>query len=170
MSILPEDKMREMVEGISKKLHSAGFYFMTDEIEPGFGYQSYPSAKVHSRSLIILGSFDFTYYHELEFVFRDVAWHDLPPKAYWSDHWEKPQLELLSQEEKAQKGLDAHEGYLFAFNIGSFSELRYYIVAKRLFINEGTVFYYDRAAQEPLKPGERVAWWVTQKTKDSAPD
>jgi hypothetical protein len=52
--------------------------------------------------------------------------------------------------------------YLFGFNIGSHSDNTFFILAKGMSYHFGTVFYYDRLAQEALKENERVAYWCAR--------
>lgn len=155
---------------LNKTLHSVGISFQWDEKDETGDYISCPGKDVPADALIILGSFDFSYYHQVEIVFYGVKAHTLHHEAYWPDHWSKPQLELLSQaDEKAvinQLGWPpADEMHLFAFNRGSHGDERYYILAEGLSWYIGTVFHYDREAQEELKPGERVAYWVNKAGK-----
>lgn len=148
-------------------LHSTGVSFQWDEKDADGEYISYKANEVPADALIVLGSFDFSYYHQVELVFYGVKAHTLHTQAYWPDHWSKPQLELLQGEEAntiaAKLGWQLTTGQqVFAFNRGSHGDERYYIMAEGLSWYIGTVFHYDREAQEALKPGERVAYWVSK--------
>ncbi len=153
------------LQQLNTTLHNAGLSFWVDEKDEEGQYTSYPAADVPADALIVLGSFDFCYYHDLELLFYGVQTHNLPPQAHWSDHWQKPQLELV-QGNEAQVVLQqlqwepAPQQKLFAFNVGSHGDSRYYILALGLSWHIGVAFHYDREAQEPLQPGQRVVYWV----------
>lgn len=153
-----------VLEKLNQDLHSTGVYFKWD-VRDDLGYNTYPDAEIPERSMAVIASFDFMYYHQLELFFYDVAAHSIPDGDMWSDHWVKPQLELLSGDAsihvRSSLGISSDEELLFfAFNIGSHSDTQYYIAAKGISVFMGTVFYYNRSAQEPLKERERNAWWI----------
>lgn len=154
----------DQLQVLNDELASAGMYFMLD-VQDDLGFTSY--AEIPDNCLVVMVSFDFTYYHQMEFGFHGVLAHSITHDGAWPDHWNKPQIELLHGAERsaalAALQLASHTDCLiFAFNIGSFSDERYYIAAKGISIAKGIVFYYNRAAQTPLEPGERMAWWVTK--------
>ena len=72
--------------------------------------------------LIVLASFDFSYYHDLEMVFYNVSYTNIPSDAPWWGYWTKDQLEMSEQE--------GPDGFEFRFNIGTHKEEQYIVRAK----------------------------------------
>lgn len=162
----PEEIIATLTE-LNENLHSTGVSFQWDEKDANGEYISYKANEVPADALIVLGSFDFSYYHQVEVVFYGTKAHTLHTGAHWPDHWSKPQLELLQGSEANTTALKLGwqlngDEQLFAFNVGSHGDERYYILARGLSWYIGTVFHYDREAQDELKPGERVAYWVSK--------
>jgi hypothetical protein len=117
-----------------------------------FRIQSYDSV-----NLIITGSFDFCYYHEVEFNFHEVSYISLPAE------FSCPKFRLGTADEAAQIGkiiILSEEQSVFcieAETTRSFDRTLFFVVADKVSIKEGLVFYYER---ENLKEGERIAPWV----------
>jgi hypothetical protein len=120
-----------------------------------FRIQSYDSA-----NLLVTGSFDFCYYHEVEVEFRAVSYISLP-----SD-FNSPNFRRVSTHEiESIRKLIAlePEDIVYCIEAGtscSIVKLPFYIVAESVTVREGLVFYYER---ENLKEGERIAAWVQQR-------
>lgn len=153
----------DKLAGINDELHSAGFHFKVD-VPDEIGYTSYPNEEIPENTVIVIGSFDFTYYHQCEFAFHQVKAHKLPDYD-WRDHWEKPQLILLAGNDKifALQSLSINDEpglQVFAFNLGSFGDNCAYLACNAISIFVGTTFYYNRVKDTPLDVGERMAWWV----------
>lgn len=153
----------------NEKVHNVGLYFKLDVPDEDGGI-AYPINEIPNNAIVVLGSFDFSYYHQAEIVFFDTIAHTLDAEHTWSDHWDKDQLCVLSENNRKNVLLtngieDDSSIHVFAFNIGSFSDEQYYIIAKGISIKMGIVFHYDRAAQEPLQENERVAYWVHTASK-----
>jgi len=142
--------IEQALRTINDKINGCGFNFQVDKNDAG--YISYPEEQVPSNVLVVLCSFDFSYYHDLELVFYDVSFTDLDPGDMWWDHWEKDQVEMNPNY--------TGEGFEFYFNRGTHTDVQLIVRAKAFSYHFGTVFYYDREAQETLKPGQRVAYWV----------
>ncbi|MEZ5012868.1 MAG: hypothetical protein R2794_01120 [Chitinophagales bacterium] len=162
--ITDKQQILDLLKKTNEEIHSVGLYFKWDKKDE-VGFTSWPDDQMPEHALIVLASFDMTYYHQMEFAFFDVLAHDMPDEFQWPDHWEKEQLVLLEGRERedalAFLNIPHPEShYVFAFNIGSHGEEQYYILASGISIFRGTVFYYDREKQEALKEGERVAWWT----------
>jgi hypothetical protein len=108
------------VKEINEKINGCGFDFREDT------HGRWPSVAYRNISepgiLIILSSFDFFYYHDLEIVFYDVSYTNIPSKADWWDHWTKDQLELSPE--------DFPEGFEFRFNIGTNTDKQYTVRSK----------------------------------------
>jgi hypothetical protein len=121
-----------------------------------FRVQSYDSV-----NLLITGSFDFCYYHEVEVEFKEVSYISLP------SNFNCPRFHIASAHEiESIRKLIALESEDIVYCIEaetscSITKLPFYIVAKGATVREGLVFYYER---ENLKEGERIAAWVQQQS------
>jgi hypothetical protein len=117
-----------------------------------FRIQSYDSV-----NLMLTGSFDFCYYHEVELVFSEVSYISLP------SHFWNPFIRMATDAEiaaiRAIIAIDETESvYCIEAETGaSLEKLPFYIVAESVSIKEGLVYYY---ARENLEVGERIASWV----------
>ena len=109
-------------------------------------------------SLLLIGSFDLCYYHELEIRFHDVRYIGLPVYGLNS-----PRLSVASEVERqahAHIELDDDDMLFRLHGDPDFNGGRvYYIAAKRVSIAEGMVYHYVR---DDLKDGERIAEWVKE--------
>jgi hypothetical protein len=94
-------------------------------------------AERDGRTLLILGSNDFVYYHYLEAEFHDVTFCDLPPAFSHAEF-------RLGKE-------SAGEQLVVWVNAES---AEFEIQASGVDVRIGKVYYYDR---EDLQPGERIA-------------
>ncbi len=102
--------------------------------------------------LVVAGSRDYSYYHNVELTFHDVRFLMLPVQAFRGER-----LRLASAEEQAKlhEVMYGHEREARVFCLESLWEKQcYYVVARQLSYNLDTVFYYDR---KPLQAGERLA-------------
>lgn len=163
------DEITLKLSEFNETVHSVGLYFRLDVPDEDGGI-AYPKNEIPENAIIVISSFDFSYYHQVEIAFFDTIAHTIDTEYMWSDHWDKDQLCLLSGDERKKilitNGIEDNPSFhVFAFNIGSFSNEQYYIIAKGISIKMGIVFHYDRAAQEPLKENERVAYWVHTSSK-----
>lgn len=164
-----ENEIVDAIEQFNKTVKSVGLYFQEDNFDESGG-TSFPNEEVPANTLIILGSFDFAYYHQAEIVFFDALANNIDSDYIWPDHWQRPQIELLLGDER-DAGLkqfnipdsDAH--FVFRFNVGSHGDDHYIIIAKGISLHLSTIFHYDREASEPLKENERVAYWVSKSTR-----
>ena len=117
-------------------------------------------ANYDSRNLVVRGSTDFCYYHELEIHFHGVFF----VSAYfrgWKSDTTKPVFIIPEQQEDYQLNyqLEIEQGYdLFIFNIED-SENKIIIAAESISYNMDTVLYYYR---KDLGPGMRLADSVTK--------
>jgi len=117
-----------------------------------FRIQSYDAV-----NLILTGSFDFCYYHEVEVTFHEVSYISLPADFSY------PTLRKAAHEEivRIAKFITVNsEETVFCIEAetsSSLEKLPFYVVAEGISLKEGIVFYYER---EDLKEGERIAPWV----------
>jgi hypothetical protein len=100
-----------------------------------FRIQSYSGSK-----LLLIGSFDLCYYHDIELIFSEVSFIRCPT-TFFCPHF--TQADTGHGESRFQIHTDE----------GDFE-----IVAGSLDATIGKVFHYDRGDQ--LQPGERIADWV----------
>ena len=111
----------------------------------------------NGENLLITGSFDFCYYHEIEVDFKEVEYVNLPASFF------NPKFSMANLAEqkivRVQAGLDnAITIYKIEAETGlSEGSLSFYVAAMQVEIREGTVYYYER---DNLKEGERIAHWV----------
>ena len=162
--IIGADELLSVLSQLNADMHNAGLYFQWDKADE-IGFTSYPDLPEHC--IMILASFDVTYYHQLELCFHQIRAHTLIDNNQWPDHWNKNQLELLQGVERSHVLMNCavpedETIHVFAFNVGSFSDRQLYIIAEGFSFVSGTVFHYNRLAQQNLDPGERIAWWVTR--------
>ena len=95
--------------------------------------------------LLIVGSFDLTYYHDVELSFVDVCRINCPTEFHW------PQFR--------DSGVSLGDGgrrFTVRTDEGTFE-----IVAERAEVAIGKVYHYDRG--DELLPGERIAPWVRRR-------
>ncbi len=106
---------------INDKINGCGYSFKEDTAgsRPSIAFAN---SSEDDRSLIILASFDFSYYHNLEMVFYEVSYTNIHPGASWSDHWSKNQIEVSH--------LNFPEGYYFFINRGGYNEKQGIVRAK----------------------------------------
>src|SRR5689334_452476 len=109
------------VKYINEMVNGRGFNFMEDtagEFTRSLAWRNIKEPNI----LIILASFDFSYYHDLEIVFYDVSYTTIAPEYSWWDHWTKDQLELSEK--------DFPDGFEFRFNRGTNTDVQYIVHAK----------------------------------------
>jgi hypothetical protein len=117
-----------------------------------FRIQSYDSG-----NLILAGSFDFCYYHEVELIFSGVSYISLP-----ADFWH-PLIRMATNNEiaaiRAMIEIDETENVycIEAETSASLEKVLFYVMAEGVAIKEGLVFYYPRGN---LEAGESIASWV----------
>ena len=108
--------------------------------------------------LLITGSFDHAYYHELEIHFLEVGYLALPTVFNY------PVISIASEEigqSTPQIDLDDSDILFVVHEDPDFNGGRkHFVTAKGIKIVEGMVYYYHR---ENLEPGERIADWVEKK-------
>ena len=109
------------VRYINDSINGRGLNFMEDTAGR-WSSIAFANSKENDHSIIILASFDFSYYHDLELVFYDVGYSNLGYEYSWWDHWTKDQLELGDEE--------FPDGFEFRFNRGTNSDVQYIIHAK----------------------------------------
>ncbi|WP_431685758.1 hypothetical protein [Hahella sp. NBU794] len=111
----------------------------------------------NANELIILGSRDFSYYHQLEIKFLDVAYFSGTPS--WGSNPHITAVFSLIEESKALKVLQEKKvnGYFEVFEFPTDDGASIIIAALDIVVNMDTVYYYLR---ENLKENERIADWV----------
>ena len=106
--------------------------------------------------LVIAGSFDFSYYHNIEIKFTDVSFISCPGGGFHADV-----IRLANETEKAEirKYSYGHcDGHIFCFEEKE-PPAKFYVVADDIDFQVKTVYYYKR---ENLKENETIADWVKQ--------
>ncbi|WP_417397369.1 hypothetical protein [Gimesia chilikensis] len=112
-------------------------------------------------NLLITGSFDFAYYHEVEVEFREVLYLSLPV-LFWNPHFRLASVDEIKAVRKFIAVGDRHTVFCIeAESDVSFEKIPFYVVAESVRLREGTVYYYER---EHLEENERIADWVKRKS------
>jgi hypothetical protein len=110
----------------------------------------YTAARTGERTWLLIGSFNFSYYHNVEIELRGVTFCDLPEEFSHAEFTLRRSFDDalaidVSAEPKDDIGMHHYE-----------------IHASELLVRYGTVYYYER---ENLKPGEKIAPWVKTKRR-----
>ena len=106
---------------INDSVKGRGYSFIEDT-DGRYHSNAFAMPREGDRSIIVLASFDFSYYHNLELVFYEVGYTNMRQGNSRSDHWTKDQLELSGEE--------FPDGFEFKFNAGD--DFQYSIRAKAL--------------------------------------
>lgn len=121
------------IDFINDSINGRGFNFLEDTACSNKSRAS-DFVKKNDRSILVLSSFDFSYYHDLEMAFYDVSFTDLGAGYYWWDHWTKDQLELGN--------VNYSDGFEFRFNRGTHSDIQYIIRANGFSYHFETISYW----------------------------
>jgi hypothetical protein len=109
--------------------------------------------------LTIIGSTDFSYFHNIEIYFKDVFL--IHCSAEWKSDTKSDVIEIITGNEAREINLknNVEQGYtLFKFISEDIDEDRFFYVAARdLEYSTDCVLYYRK---EQLKDNERIAEWV----------
>ena len=131
-----------------------------DKINSIIQKKDLPDFKIDSYiqdNLVLTGSHDFCYYHEIEIKFKEVYYISLPSEFYY------PLFRLATLEEtQAIEQLVAIELEAKAYCIeaeitSSIAPLPFYLVAEAINVCEEKVYYYSR---ENLRENEKIADWA----------
>jgi hypothetical protein len=107
--------------------------------------------------LLILGSFDFSYYHQVEVLFENVKYFDI---ATWFSYPYFRQATSKEMKNIRSQNLIEAEDKVFCIEAeteNSMDRTAFFIVAEKMTVRPGMVYYYER---KNLKEGERIADWV----------
>ena len=108
----------------------------------------------NSEKLILAGSFDFSYYHNLEIIFTNVSFILLPGSVFTIN---KIRLAKNDEIKKLQEfSYGYNEGFTFCLE-DTYYDNKFYISANDFEYKVQTVYYYKR---ENLKENEKIADWV----------
>ncbi|MGQ8872676.1 hypothetical protein [Paenibacillus sp. TSA_86.1] len=119
-------------------------------------YMTEPVQK-QRQQLVLAGSFDFSYYHNVEITFTEVEFLLCPGTIFNVELFRLATEEEIAQLNSVMYGYERN-GTVFCLE-NEFEQQRFYIVAKQMTYHFGTVYYYNRPN---LQPGERIAEFVTQ--------
>ncbi len=107
--------------------------------------------------LIIIGSDDFGYYHEVEITFSGVTYISCPTSFEFARFRLATKLEEEELKPKLFDGLNDIKICIVLDEEIDKSPIKHFIVAKEMKYEFSTTFYYKR---ENLKEGEKIADWV----------
>ncbi len=125
-------------------------HVVTNTNTSDFQLQSFDSVNA-----LLIGSFDLCYYHELELLFHEVSYINLPTVGL-----SLPRFAIADSNVRrmhAHLELDDTDILFEIVNDPDFSGQRYYVAAERLTVREGIAYHYQR---DELKDGERIASWA----------
>ena len=133
------DEIARAVRDINDRINGRGFNFREDS---ACLHKSFARGHVSDadKALVILSSFDFSYYHDLEIIFYNVIYSDIGEEYNWWDHWAKDQLELQNEVASDAKGDAIFE---FRFNRGTHRDDQFIVRAKQFSYHFGHVPYRD---------------------------
>ena len=97
------------------------------------------------NDIVLIGSKDFTYYHEIEITFKNVKKYSL--EENWSVDTSKDFI------------IKSNEAYLI--NNEDIPLEKHFLQAQEVIFNTDTVFYYKR---DNLKEGERLADFINKES------
>ena len=143
---VPHKQMQQYVDQINKQ-------FPVDALWDGYKIRMFKRS-----NLVIGGSQDWTYYHNIDVIFKKVIFFNLPD--WWKDTWinHKEDLFRLSNREEFKKhhpDFDIQNRHVFAFDMcidckGGLKNFTYFVVAKNVFFErfddsagDGMVHYDD---------------------------
>ncbi len=127
-----------------------------DVNEAAKGHTDFRIESFDGQRLIVVGSFDLSYYHYIEVHFVDVDRIDCP---VWFDC---PVFTDEGQIDDPDAGVREPRRFVIRTPEG-----RHTIVARAAEVVLGMVYHYDRGDQ--LLPGERVADWVKRGPGERTP-
>ncbi|WP_312116665.1 hypothetical protein [Brevibacillus reuszeri] len=108
----------------------------------------------YNEELTLAGSFDFSYYHDIEIFFKNVSFIACPGSEFKAN---RIRLANEAEEEMLYKISHAYqEGVTICLEDTYFGH-KFYLSVSDLEYQVQTVYYYKR---DQLKPNERIADWV----------
>jgi len=132
-------EIADAVKIINERVNGTGFSFLEDSACRCKSFASEYVGK-QDNAIVILASFDFSYYHDLEMIFYNVLVSNIGEEYYWWDHWTKDQIELSKEIIKDETGKSFFE---FRFNIGTNKEDQYIVRAEKFSYHFGHVSYWN---------------------------
>jgi len=115
--------------------------------------------------LILTGSFDFSYYHDIELIFHGVSYHSLADNFYAPNFRKATNLEVSELKKTTAIATKQTAYCIQAETHDHLQKQCFYIVADSVTINEGRVYYYHR---KNLKPEESIASWAKTNNDNTA--
>ena len=110
-----------------------------------------------ANGFIVVGSFDFCYYHNIEIIFEDVSYYK--GCMDWSRHDDFEVLEIMAEYVDEKHQSESRLKFVFhtdGMEVGK-QKGEVEIWASGIGYNTDTVLYYKR---DDLKEGQRIAEWV----------
>lgn len=127
---------------------------LQEKLEKG-NIEDFYIIKSNGYELILAGSFDSSYYHEVEITFLDVQFIVCPGQNFSINRFRLATDSEIKELAKYTSGYDT-QGFTICLEHTEWNE-KYYIVVNEIEVNWEYVYYYNR---ENLKSGERIAEWV----------
>jgi hypothetical protein len=109
------------------------------------------------NELLILGSDDLAYYHQVEIAYHGLEYIEAP-SSFWRPRFrDATELETRRSWRRRVVGADKSASLYVIEDGGDGAIETYFIAAESCVVSVGMVFHYDRPN---LEPGERIAPWV----------
>ncbi|GAA3413625.1 hypothetical protein [Paenibacillus hodogayensis] len=108
----------------------------------------------NAGNVVVAGSFDFSYYHNIEINFHKVSFVSCPISLFKIDT-----IRLASEEESKQLGdwsYGYHEGTVICLEDKVYKH-KFFLACSNVTYTKRTVYYYKR---NDLKHDETIANWV----------
>lgn len=137
--------MTDISETLKKLNHELSKTYIADYYI--YDYSSRPS-------LVLAGSFDFSYYHNIEITFNEVSFVTCPGGIFTVDHFR------LATSDEVKRLNEFTYGYNDTPTIcleDTTFKTTFFISAAEVNYNFQNVYYYKKA---PLAKNERIADWV----------
>ena len=125
----------------------------------GYEWLDFHVLSFDGSRLIVAGSTDLIYFHEIEIIFENVFFISGFLKGWHSDT-KKEVFVLPENEKELNEKWEIEQGYqLFLFKIEDYNN-DVLIAAENVLYNSDVVYYYERPG---LKENERIAEFVKNK-------
>ena len=134
---------------------------LDDDIRTKTNINDFWIEKMNSSNLILAGSFDHGYYHEIEITFTEVKYISCPGGIFnvskFRSASEEERNKLIEQKVFGNEWLNPKCNVIILED--NIEETKYHIVFEEMSYKFETVFHYIR---DNLKEGERIAEWVNK--------
>ncbi|EKQ56042.1 MULTISPECIES: hypothetical protein [unclassified Clostridium] len=107
--------------------------------------------------LVLAGSFDFAYYHDVEIIFKDVDFILCPGCKFNIDNFRLATSEEIMELDKCMNGWEK-EGFVTCLE-NTYENTKYYIVAQQVQFKRSIVSYKN---MEGVQEGQKLSDWARE--------